>query len=229
MKPRICVSIMPKTMTEFETLWIDALKSEPDYIEVRLDHLNEPVKFKEPSWKNGIIKIATDRFKCEDAERSLCEERFRNLIRTSNEGFDYVDLEVSTDNIKAKVENLRECGVKIILSHHDWKRTPEVKELKNILKNMSKIGADAYKIVTTARRLEDNLSTLNFLSQASRRFKIVCFAMGELGKISRIMSPMFGGLFTVASLKHGGETAPGQIPIDDLKIIYEKISLKLEE
>jgi len=221
-RPRICVSIMPKTIAEFETLWIEALKSEPDYIEVRLDHLNEPVKLKELSEKQEIIKIATDR-------AEFREERFRNLIKTSKEGFDYVDLEESTDQVEEKIETLRECGVKIILSHHDWERTPKVKELKNILENMSRRGADAYKIVTTARRLEDNLSTLKFLRQASRRLKIVCFAMGELGKISRILSPMFGGLFTVASLKPGGETAPGQIPIDDLKTIYEKISLKLED
>ncbi len=55
--------------------------------------------------------------------------------------------------------------------------------------------------MTTAKTIEDNLTLLDFVSKASRRAKIVCFAMGEQGKISRLLSPMFGAFFTFASLE----------------------------
>jgi len=77
------------------------------------------------------------------------------------------------------------------------------------------------KIVTTAKQVEDNLTTLNFMSTASSKTKLVCFCMGELGKISRLLSPLFGGFFTFASLERGSETASGQITIQEMKASYE--------
>ncbi|MGQ9542523.1 MAG: type I 3-dehydroquinate dehydratase [Candidatus Bathyarchaeia archaeon] len=224
MRPNICVSIMPKTPIEAERLWIESVNSGADYVEVRLDHLNEPIKFEGLQSTPDVVTIATDRTNC----KSRGEERFQILLREAEEGFDYIDLDISTRHLSEKMEDLRKYGAKIILSHHDWERTPTVEELENILEIMSMKRADAYKLVTTARNLYDNLLILNFLQQASSRFKIVCFAMGELGKVSRVLSPIFGGLFTIASLKAGDETAPGQISIGDLKTIYEKMSFKTD-
>jgi 3-dehydroquinate dehydratase type I len=69
--------------------------------------------------------------------------------------------------------------------------------------------------------MEDNLTTLNFTSATSSKTKVVCFCMGELGKVSRLLSPLFGGFFTFASLERGNETASGQITIQEMKASYE--------
>jgi 3-dehydroquinate dehydratase len=50
--------------------------------------------------------------------------------------------------------------------------------------------------------------------------------MGELGKISRLLSPVFGAFFTFASLEHGSETASGQMTIQEMKTAYELLGLK---
>jgi 3-dehydroquinate dehydratase len=44
--------------------------------------------------------------------------------------------------------------------------------------------------------------------------------MGKYGSLSRILSPLFGGLYTYASIRAGKEVAPGQISIENLRSIY---------
>ncbi|MCK5563398.1 type I 3-dehydroquinate dehydratase, partial [Candidatus Bathyarchaeota archaeon] len=56
--------------------------------------------------------------------------------------------------------------------------------------------------------------------------KIVCFAMGEAGKVSRLLSPLFGGYFTFASLDRGNETAAGQLAIQEMITAYELLGQK---
>jgi 3-dehydroquinate dehydratase len=50
--------------------------------------------------------------------------------------------------------------------------------------------------------------------------------MGELGRVSRLLSPLFGGYFTFASLERGSETAAGQMTIQEMKSAYELLGLK---
>jgi 3-dehydroquinate dehydratase len=50
--------------------------------------------------------------------------------------------------------------------------------------------------------------------------------MGELGKVSRLLSPLFGGFFTFASLEQGSETASGQMTIQEIKATYELLGQK---
>jgi 3-dehydroquinate dehydratase len=45
--------------------------------------------------------------------------------------------------------------------------------------------------------------------------------MGELGKTSRLLSPMFGGFFTFAALETVGTTAPGQMTLREMKAAYD--------
>ncbi len=103
--------------------------------------------------------------------------------------------------------------------------TPAAAELKEILRRNMRLNADIYKIITTARSPEDSLVTLNFLSEVSKQSRIVCFAMGEAGKISRIACPLYGSFFTIASLDRGSETAPGQLTVEDLRTVYARIGL----
>jgi 3-dehydroquinate dehydratase type I len=81
------------------------------------------------------------------------------------------------------------------------------------------------KIITTAKHVEDNLTVLDFTSKASRNVKIVCFSMGELGKPSRLLSPLFGGFFTIASFERGKETASGQLTIQEMQTAYQALGL----
>jgi 3-dehydroquinate dehydratase type I len=92
--------------------------------------------------------------------------------------------------------------------------------MEKVLEQEIAIGASVCKIVGTANKIEDNIAVLNFVASHSSKAKLVCFCMGEAGKISRLLSPMFGASFTYASIEQGNETAEGQISIGEMRAAY---------
>jgi 3-dehydroquinate dehydratase len=50
--------------------------------------------------------------------------------------------------------------------------------------------------------------------------------MGQLGKPSRLMSPVFGAFFTIASIEAGRRTASGQLTIREMRTLYKALGLK---
>jgi 3-dehydroquinate dehydratase/shikimate dehydrogenase len=95
--------------------------------------------------------------------------------------------------------------------------TPEPIKYKKIINKGKEYGADVCKIVGTAVSFIDNLICLDFLRDNPGN---VSFMMGEYGSPSRILSPLFGGLYTYASVGAGKEVARGQISIENLRSIY---------
>jgi 3-dehydroquinate dehydratase type I len=153
-------------------------------------------------------------------------ERQQTLLTAAKNGFEYVDIELTSPNLKDAVREVKSLGAKPIVSFHDFAKTLSLSELNSVLEREIASGADVCKIVTTAKRVEDNLTILNFTSTACNRAKVVCFAMGELGKVSRLLSPLFGGFFTFASLERGSETAAGQMTIKEMKAAYKLLGLR---
>ncbi len=216
---------MPKTIEEAKRLEEEVERKEADLIEIRLDLLNSDTNLEDIKNHIDMIKIGTIRSSNRGGMFSGSEEaRFQTLLNASRVGFDYIDIEDSVENLEIKIKSLRELGSKIIISHHNMESTPTLIELENILNRNLQFKGDVYKIVTTAKSIEDSLVTLNFLN-TTQNFNVVCFAMGNYGRISRVVSPFFGGFFTMASIKKGDETAKGQLTIDDLKTIYQTIDL----
>jgi 3-dehydroquinate dehydratase type I len=211
------VSILPRNITEALELIEKAELAHADFTEVRLDCLNADADFKVLTAKRRTPLLATDK-----AKRDASEHR-HILTNAARSGFEYVDIDLSTLKIASLVSEVKASGAKCIVSFHDSSGTPTITKLGAILKRQRSKGADICKIVTTARKQEDNLILLYFLSRVSAQAKIVCFAMGELGKTSRLLSPIFGGYFTFASLDRGSETAPGQITLQDMRAAYEII------
>jgi 3-dehydroquinate dehydratase type I len=73
--------------------------------------------------------------------------------------------------------------------------------------------------------MADNLKVLDLIPKAQERgIRIIAFCMGRFGKISRIFSHLMGGYLTFASLEGGEESAPGQIPVEEMKRILKVLS-----
>lgn len=224
---KICVSVPPKTVAEALSLIEKAENQRADLIEVRLDSLKKHNELAEIAHCGNTPLIATNRStKCQGKFLGSETERKRILLDAARNGFEYVDVELSATGLKEIVGNLREIGVKPIISFHDFDETPSSSQLNNVLRREIDSGADVCKIVTTARLVEDNLTLLEFISRASKSARIVCFCMGELGKPSRLLSPVFGAFFTIASLESGRKTASGQLTIQEMRTAYEALGLK---
>ena len=67
--------------------------------------------------------------------------------------------------------------------------TPAYETLIGIVESQIKAGADICKIVTTARSFEDNLNIIKLIAKFPEA-KMVAFAMGDEGRISRIFLPL---------------------------------------
>jgi 3-dehydroquinate dehydratase type I len=224
---RICVSFLPKTIAEALRLIEKAEEANVDLIEVRLDCLENQRGLADLAAHGKTPKIATNMPRsCQGKFSGTEAERQQTLRSAAKNGFEYVDVELSTPQLKDFVKEMNELGAKPIVSFHEFNGSLSSSELNSILEREISSGADVCKIVTTAKRIEDNLTILNFTSAASNKTKLVGFCMGELGKVSRLLSPLFGGFFTFASLERGSETASGQMTIQEMKAAYELLGQK---
>ena len=221
------MSILPKTTTEALHLIEKAEEEHADLIEVRLDCLKDYGELADVAAHGKTLKIATCKLhSCQGKFSGTETEQWQILLSAAKNGFEYVDVELTQPKLKNAIKELKLLSVKSIVSFHDFAETPSPAELNSVLESEIASGADVCKIVTTAKRIEDNLVLLNFTSTVCNKAKVVCFAMGELGKVCRLLSPLFGGYFTFASFERGSETAAGQMTIREMKTAYELLGLK---
>ena len=227
MNIKVCVSLPSKTIDEAVRLVEKAEAQNADLIEIRLDSLKKHDKLIDITQSSNLPFVATNKSTKNHGSFSGNEEDCqRVLMNAARNGFQYVDVDLYTPNTKEIIDNLREVGVKPIVSFHDFNKTPIMSKLNEVLEQEIEAGAAVCKIVTTANHIEDNLATLNLVSAASKKTKIVCFAIGELGKPSRLLSPVFGAFFTFASIDEKRKTAKGQLTIQEITQAYEALGLK---
>jgi 3-dehydroquinate dehydratase type I len=225
MKPRICVSISPSTTSELLDHLHRAQALLADLAEVRLENLHDRVHLQELLARDelSIPLIATNRPSIEENGHGSDDARLDPLLDAVEAGFQFVDVELSTKNLRDALDKLREKGAKIILSSHDHSKTPSRLELESTLAKMMPNKPDICKLVTTAQNMADNLRVLNLLEERHTAIPLVCLAMGKQGMWSRILAPFYGAPFTYASIEPGKETAPGQPSISELRQIYNII------
>ncbi len=150
------------------------------------------------------------------------QERTAQLLHAADLGSDIVDIELDAPGLKEFMPQLK-GRARCIISHHDWKGTPPADKLAEIIRRQIAAGADICKVVTNAAGLQDNLTVLSLLPMFPAA-RIVAFAMGAEGVISRILSPLAGAYFTYASIPGLSGSAPGQITVEALRNIYGLIA-----
>jgi len=218
----ICVSLAVPEVSKIPPFIEKAESMKTDFIEIRLDYLKSFDGIEKVVDEANVPLIATNRQYEQGGKRPQREsERIKTLLEIAKHGFSYVDVELTAPKIKSVTEELVEMGVKPIVSFHEFDETPRIEKLRKIVHSQINAGAEICKLVTTATKLSDNLSCLSLASEMNQKTKIVCFAMGKEGLLSRVFSPLFGAYFTYASLKKGFETASGQPSIQHLKKIYK--------
>ena len=109
------------------------------------------------------------------------------------------------------------AGTDILASWHDYAGTPTLRSLSGRLDRMAAL-ARRVKIVTTAATPADPARVLSLYGAARRAGRrdlgLVAFAMGEMGRMSRVLCLYLGSPHTYASL--GRAVAPGQMALADM-------------
>jgi 3-dehydroquinate dehydratase / shikimate dehydrogenase len=225
--PKICVALGLPEADKLMTLARHEIDQGERFLEFRLDYLKAPEKGVE------IIRSLVQEFPdlailatCRRKENhgyfeGSIQRQVRILSTAIDAGARAVDLEIeSAEAPRLPLEELRR--VSFVISYHNWESTPA---LEPIVRRLSKIPADIYKLVTTAKKPSDVVRVLNAMKPAYRQ-KWVLLAMGESGLASRVLSPSAGFAWTYAAPCTNQGTASGQVSARTLRHLYraEKIT-----
>ena len=215
-KPRICATIVNSDLTAVK-------KVEPlvDLFELRIDLIGD-------SWQELVKQlnkqwIACDRSATEGGRWEGDETgRIETLLKAIELGADIIDIELGMIDLAETIPLIKRRA-KCLLSFHDLTGTPSLGSLREIVQRQLAAGADICKVVTTAQRFEDNITALQLISEFPNT-KVISFAMGHLGLMSRVLCPLVGGHLTYASVETGKESASGQITVTELRKLYEMVA-----
>lgn len=235
-RPKICVPITGTTKEEiFEQARKIALLN-VEIVEWRADYsefigvekeVKEVLKQLRAILGDKII-LFTFRSKREGGEQQLEEKDYAklNIFAAETNLIDLADIEFYTEqDLKQEcIQKIHKTGCKIILSNHDFNKTPDKAEITDRLLKMEKDGADIVKIAVMPKTPSDVAVLLGATCEAADLVScpVVTMSMSKLGVVSRIAGGVFGSAITFATA--GAASAPGQIPVEDLKMCLDLIS-----
>ena len=212
-RPRICASIINSDLSAMESI-----EDQVELFEIRIDLIGE-------KWREVAISLKKPWVACNRCVNEggswLGEEdeRIKELLSALELGASIIDVELDTPNIE-DIVNLVKVKAKCLISFHQPSYMLALGEMKDIVNNQLNSGADICKVVATAHSFKDNLTTMQLVTEFPE-IRIISFAMGNLGLVSRVFCPLLGGDFIYASIERGKESAPGQITVRELRKIYE--------
>ncbi len=204
------------------------LEAGESFFEFRLDYLPAPeqgvtaIRGFLASHPETTILATCRRHQNQGHFNGSIEEQIRILNAAINAGARAVDVEIeSAEHVLARLDGLRASAL-LVISYHNYQGTPATEA---VLRRMMKIPADAYKLVTTARKPSDNMRVLG-LTRSHPRAPLIVLAMGEAGFPTRVLSPAWGSLYTYATPNAAEGTASGQVCAKLLRHLYrvEKFS-----
>ena len=234
--PLICVPLVAQTLADLLADAAMAISQHPDMIEWRADHfvdigssdlvLSAAYALREVA--GDIPLIFTVRSSAEGGQPvnlSPSALQTLRLVAADQLPFEFHDLEMQSSEalIHELISRTHARGRKVILSAHDFQGTPPEDVLESLFQRAHQLGADVGKVAVMPQVPEDVLRLLTVTQRMSKILPIpvISMAMGSLGAVSRIFGGVFGSSLTFAT--SGRESAPGQIPLQDLRAILSRV------
>ncbi len=233
-KPKICVPIVGRTERELREE-VETLKTSCcDIVEWRVDYFEEIDNFEKVKEILGELRVLlgripilfTCRTKKEGGEKDISAENYiqlyKNVIETKK--VDLVDVELFLGDCVSRevIDYAHQYGVYVVMSNHDFEKTPKQEVLVERLKKMRELGADVPKIAAMPTSPRDVLNLLSATNEYVENYAdcpIISMSMAWLGGISRIAGEFFGSALTFAAAKH--VSAPGQMSVNDVNYILK--------
>lgn len=216
-KTKICVPIFEKTYKTVIQAAKNSFEAGADLVEFRIDAMDHP----NPDDVLNIIKdinqplIATNRKIDEGGFFQGSESERTEILLTAAKHADIIDIELETDI--DHMNKVIKASKSTIISYHDFKKTPPLDFLLDIVSRERQLG-DIAKFAVMPKTLSDTIVVLNVLSKVE---KTVGIAMGDMGRYTRVVAPLFGSPITFASLDN--ISAPGQLDIQTTKNFLDKL------
>ncbi|MED4202531.1 type I 3-dehydroquinate dehydratase [Neobacillus mesonae] len=228
--PKICVPMVGRTLTELleeanrlKTIDLDVVEWRADFFE----HVDNREKVIDALYQiRSVLKktplIFTFRSAKEGGEKEISPEYYLQLNKAIIETgqADIIDMELFSDEslLKSLVEWAHANNIFVIISNHDFEKTPSKEEIVARLKKAQELGGDLPKIAVMPQSQADVLTLLdatNIMYTQYANRPIITISMGSIGVISRLAGGTFGSALTFGSA--GRESAPGQIAVSELR------------
>jgi 3-dehydroquinate dehydratase-1 len=198
----------------------DAAAAKPyaDIFELRVDHFEnrDPMSVREvcrEAAAHGLPLLGTVRSAEEGGRPGLTDSQRLQLFETLVPAVDAVDIELGAP-IRTDVTALaREHGKQLVMSYHNFDRTPADDNLVAMIEAAKEQGADIVKLAVTAQSMDDTDRLLGVL-RAHRSNELILIAMGAHGAMSRVFFPLLGSLLTYGFARCAN--APGQVSAEAL-------------
>lgn len=232
--PKIIVPLVSETDSELLEEMKEVISLKPDMVEWRVDFYDNVERIEAviemlKLLRDGLSEtplLFTFRSHREGGKKELPTAYYQQLIHYAIHSnlIDLVDVELLTgDEIVATlVDEAKANGTAVILSNHDFSKTPSEEEIINRLRKMQELGADILKIAVMPQSEEDVLTLLNATNRMKRDYAkqpLITMSMAGKGVLSRMAGELIGSAATFASGKHA--SAPGQIPINELRVVLD--------
>ncbi|MCI8484586.1 MAG: type I 3-dehydroquinate dehydratase [Lachnospiraceae bacterium] len=239
-KPLICVPVVKKRREDIFKAAKGIVERGASVLEWRMDwyeqvfiwtQVEEILKGLADICKETLL-LCTFRSRPQGGELEIAEEDYRMLLkRTAESGYaDLLDVEVKELSEPLTVfRELHQSSIEILASQHYFSHTPETETIVKELRDMKELGADIGKIAVMPQSERDVLHLMEATVSMKEQYPdypIITMSMGKTGVISRISGQVFGSCMTFGAV--GKVSAPGQLPMEDLKLILDKIAESLE-
>lgn len=236
--PKICIPIVAGSMRELFAQTRAVNSKNIDIVEWRgdwFDEVSDPDMVRRASRvMRGILNeipiLFTLRSKGEGGDLDISDEDYAaiNRLVISERLADMIDLELlrGDDLIRQLTEEAHQAEIPVIISTHDFEKTPPVADMISRMKQAEGLGADILKIAVMPHTSADVLKLLAATNQISNESEcpLITMSMGRLGKISRLCGEIFGSSVTFGTV--GSKSAPGQVPLDQLQAILNLLHEK---
>jgi 3-dehydroquinate dehydratase-1 len=230
--PLVCTPLVGRTLDELMAELEVVLPKGPDVLEWRVDFFDSidntaaVIKTAQAIKKRAgqIPLLFTRRSIIEGGEKIVLNEDQLIALYAAvceSQSIDLIDYEMANDagNITKVRAAAKANDIKLVLSFHNFSRTPDLETLVQKFLMADQLGADVAKVAVMPRGLDDVLTLLTATLQASKKLPIplISMSMGPYGTMTRFLGWTFGSALTFAV--GASSSAPGQVPIEDLNAV----------
>jgi 3-dehydroquinate dehydratase-1 len=208
-----------------------AARDHADAVEFRMDLASDPLAALD-AYDGDLPLLVTNRATWEGGEATE-EGRLDSLAAAvDHDAVEAVDIELQAltgtaetdaDDATALRDHAREQGVTVVASVHDFEATPPEAELRDLLDTAATEG-DVGKLAVTATDRADTLALLSAtfdVTAAGNR--VATMAMGEPGRHTRAVAPLYGSRIGYAPVDPANATAPGQYDLATLADLVDRL------
>lgn len=217
----VCGSIVEDNKIGIMKSLKEAISQEADYIELRLDVIENINSSKAKDIINSIKEITTtpiiltNRTRTEGGHFTGSEEERIKILKDNAPLVEYTDIELSTDDTLR--QQVIDNANKTIISYHNFEKTPTKEYLQDIITEAKKVG-DIAKIAVKPLKIEDTYTIIELMIHNNN---LIGISMDELGRYTRIIGPIINIPITYAAINT--QSAPGQLNVKETRDIIEKL------